>query len=68
MALAGEELITSDTTIMELAMKYGYNSSDSFTKAFTRFHGYPPLTVRKNKTMIKTFAPHTYQPPAVVKV
>lgn len=57
MALAGEELITSDTTIMELAMKYGYNSSDSFTKAFTRFHGYPPLTVRKNKTMIKTFAP-----------
>ena len=30
---------------------------DSFTRAFTRFHGFTPLTVRKNKTMIKTFAP-----------
>ena len=57
MALAGEELITSGITIMELAMKYGYDSPDSFTKAFSRFHGYTPLTVRKNKTMIKTFAP-----------
>ena len=57
MALAGEELITSDITVMELAMKYGYDSPDSFTKAFSRFHGYTPQTVRKNKTMIKTFAP-----------
>ena len=57
MALAGEELITSDITVMELAMKYGYDSPDSFTKAFSRFHGYTPLAVRKNKTMIKTFAP-----------
>lgn len=57
MALAGEELITSEITVMELAMKYGYDSPDSFTKAFSRFHGYTPLTVRKNKTMIKSFAP-----------
>ena len=57
MALAGEELITSDITVMELAMKYGYDSSDSFTKAFSRFHGYTPLAVRRNQTMVKTFAP-----------
>ena len=57
MSLAGEELITSDISIMELAMKYGYDSPDSFTKAFSRFHGYTPLAVRRNKTMIKTFAP-----------
>ena len=57
MALAGEELITSGITVTELAMKYGYDSPDSFTKAFTRFHGYTPLTVRRNKTTIKTFAP-----------
>ena len=36
MALAGKELITSDITVMELAMKYGYDSPDSFTKAFSR--------------------------------
>lgn len=57
MALAGEELITSDITVLELAMKYGYDSPDSFTKAFSRFHGYTPLAVRKNKKMVKTFAP-----------
>ena len=38
MALAGKELITSDITVIELAMKYGYDSPDSFTKAFSRFH------------------------------
>lgn len=57
MALAGEELITTDITVTELAMKYGYDSPDSFTKAFSRFHGYTPMAVRKDKQMIKTFAP-----------
>lgn len=57
MALAGEELITSDCSIIELAMKYGYDSPDSFTRAFSRFHGHTPSAVRKNKTMIKAFAP-----------
>ncbi len=57
LALAGQELLTTDITVTELAMKYGYDSSDSFTKAFTRFHGHSPSTVRRDKTMLKTFAP-----------
>lgn len=57
LSLAGEELITTSVTITELALKYGYDSPDSFTRAFSRFHGYSPLSVRKNKTMIKAFAP-----------
>lgn len=57
MALAGEELITTHITVTDLAMKYGYDSIDSFTKAFTRFHGYTPIAVRKEKLMLKTFAP-----------
>lgn len=57
MALAGEELIGGDITVTELAMKYGYDSPDSFTKAFSRFHGNTPLTVRKDKTMLKAFSP-----------
>lgn len=47
----------SDSTVMELAMKYGYESLDSFTKAFTRFHGHSPSSVRKDKVIIKDFAP-----------
>lgn len=57
MALAGEELQTGNVTVMELAMKYGYDSPDSFTRAFARFHGCTPLSVRRDKTMVKTFAP-----------
>ena len=57
MALAGNELVTSDITVMELAIKYGYDSSDSFSKAFARFHGYTPLTMRRNHAMLKSFAP-----------
>ena len=57
LALAGEELITGDMTVMQLAMKYGYDSPDSFTKAFSRFHGYTPLMVRRNKVPVKAFAP-----------
>lgn len=57
MSLAGEELITSNITVIDLAMKYGYDSPDSFTKAFSRFHGVTPLTARRDNTMLKTFAP-----------
>ena len=56
LALAGEELISSDATVTALAMKYGYDSPDSFTKAFARFHGYAPSVVRRDKTMLKAFA------------
>ncbi len=57
LALAGQELLAEDITVMELAVKYGYDSPDSFTKAFTRFHGYSPSIVRRDKTMLKAFAP-----------
>lgn len=57
LALAGEELITSSISVLELALKYGYDSPDVFTRAFSRFHGSTPSAVRKNKTMVKAFAP-----------
>ena len=57
LALAGGEIATGDENIIDIAMKYGYDSPDSFTKAFTRFHGITPSMVRKDDTMIKSFAP-----------
>lgn len=57
LSLAGVELTATDISIIELAMKYGYDSPDSFTKAFSRFHGISPSLVRREKTTIKTFAP-----------
>lgn len=56
LSLAGNDLIVSDEKIIDIALKYGYDSPDSFTKAFTRFHGVTPTCVRKEGAMIKSYA------------
>lgn len=57
LALAGKDLATGDEKIIDIALKYGYDSPDSFTKAFTRFHGVKPSAVKKENGMLKSFAP-----------
>ncbi|MCI5679588.1 MAG: AraC family transcriptional regulator [Bacteroidales bacterium] len=57
LALAGNDLLATDEKIIDIALKYGYDSPDSFTKAFTRFHGITPASVRKDEVMLKSFAP-----------
>lgn len=57
LALAGNDLLVTDEKIIDIAMKYGYDSPDSFTKAFTRFHGVTPTAVRKDDVLLKSFAP-----------
>lgn len=57
LALAGNDLATGEEKIIDIAMKYGYDSPDSFTRAFTRFHGVTPTAARKEQVMLKSFAP-----------
>lgn len=57
LALAGSELAATDRKVIDIALDYGYDSPDSFTKAFTRFHGISPAAARKSNAPIKTFAP-----------
>lgn len=47
LSVAGYELLNTNIKIIDLALKYGYDSPDSFTKAFTRFHGSTPSSVHK---------------------
>lgn len=56
LSLAGNEILNTDTKIIDIALKYGYESPDSFTKAFTRFHGSTPSAVR-NGAKIREFTP-----------
>lgn len=56
-AIAGSELLATDNKIIDIALKYGYESPDGFTKAFTRFHGSTPTAVRKDDLGIKFFSP-----------
>lgn len=57
LALAGNDLAAGEEKIIDIALKYGYDSPDSFTRAFTRFHGVTPTSARKEQVMLKTFAP-----------
>ncbi len=57
LAQAASEIVSTNEKIIDIALKYGYDSPDSFTKAFTRFHGVTPTFARKNGAPIKSFAP-----------
>ncbi len=55
LSMAGQELSISDEKILDIAFKYGYNSPESFTKAFSRFHGITPNTARRAGMKLKSF-------------
>lgn len=57
LALAAGEVVSSDEKIIDIALKYGYDSPDSFTKAFSRFHGATPAAARREGAVVKSFAP-----------
>lgn len=53
--LAAVELRNTSEPIIDIALKYGYETPASFDKAFVRFHGVTPMDVRKSRGNIKTF-------------
>ncbi len=55
LALSGEEILLSDKAILDIALKYGYETAESFTKAFTRFHGATPSAVRRKSASLKLY-------------
>ena len=55
LTLAGGELMTTDKRVIDVALKYGYDAPEGFTRAFTRFHGVPPSAVRRGSP-VKSFA------------
>lgn len=46
---AAIDLVNSDELIIDIAYKYGYDTPESFTKAYTGFHGVTPSHTRKTK-------------------
>ena len=56
LTLAGRELATTNTKVIDVAMKYGYESPDSFAKAFQKFHGILPSQARNNGSSLKSFS------------
>lgn len=47
LSLAGEELSKGNAGIIDVALKYGYDTPESFPRAFTRFHGVSPSEAKR---------------------
>ncbi|MGN0612736.1 MAG: effector binding domain-containing protein [Porcipelethomonas sp.] len=55
--LAAQDVISAEEKVIDIAFKYGYDTPESFSKAFTRFHGVSPTHMRKYKTPVSLFLP-----------
>jgi AraC-like DNA-binding protein len=56
LSLAGKELARGGLKVIDAAVQYGFESAESFTKAFTRFHGLTPSAARRPGAALKVFA------------
>ncbi|MCB8814245.1 AraC family transcriptional regulator [Desulfosporosinus shakirovi] len=61
LTLAAFEFNNSNLRIIDVAVKYGYSSADSFTRAFQSLHGVTPSKARNNGQSLKAYPPMTFQ-------
>lgn len=57
LTLAGQELMNSKNSILDIALKYRYETPEAFTKAFSRIYGFPPSMIRRTYPKLKQFLP-----------
>ncbi|CVK20696.1 AraC family transcriptional regulator [Sporomusa sphaeroides] len=61
LSLAAFEFINSDIKVIDVAVKYGYNSPDAFTRAFQSLHGITPSEAKNNGQVLKAYPRMTFQ-------
>ncbi|EQB87735.1 AraC family transcriptional regulator [Clostridium punense] len=61
LTLAAFELNNSDIRVIDVAVKYGYSSADSFARAFQGLHGITPSEARSNGQCLKSYPRMTFQ-------
>ena len=60
MTLAAIELQTNSIKVIDLALKHGYESPESFTRAFKEIHGITPSAARKKDVALNLFPRITF--------
>ncbi|MCU6709053.1 AraC family transcriptional regulator [Paenibacillus sp. J5C_2022] len=61
LTLAALELMNGNVKVIDLALKYGYNSPDAFTRAFHAMHGVTPTEARQGGTPLKSYPRISFQ-------
>ena len=55
LSLSKDELMSSDSNILAIALKYGYNTPEGYTRAFYRFYGITPSAARSRKSKLDSY-------------
>ncbi|WP_019849153.1 AraC family transcriptional regulator [Desulfitobacterium sp. PCE1] len=58
---AAFELRDQDVKVIDIALKYGYTSPDSFTRAFRELHGITPSEARRDTHSLKIYPKMIFQ-------
>ena len=53
---AAFDLMDTGERILDIALKYGYQSADAFSAAFKRLHGIAPVQLRRSETALSSLA------------
>ncbi|MDO4165823.1 MAG: AraC family transcriptional regulator [Eubacteriales bacterium] len=61
LTLAGSELSKANRKVVDVALKYGYESPESFTRAFVKFHGITPSEAKRDGSKLKSYSPLSVQ-------
>ncbi|MCB9076410.1 MAG: AraC family transcriptional regulator [Anaerolineaceae bacterium] len=61
LTLAAFELAHREVRVIDIALKYGYNSPDSFTRAFQSLHGVTPTEARNIGQPLKAYPRMSFQ-------
>lgn len=61
MSLAAVDLRDENAKVIDVALKYGYDSPTAFTRAFQLIHGVTPSQVKDSSVSLKAFPPLVFQ-------
>lgn len=55
LTLAAQEMAVSNAKVIDIALKYGYDTPESFSKAFRKVHGISPSAAREPGVSLKAY-------------
>jgi AraC family transcriptional regulator len=61
LTLAAQELAVTKAKVLDIALKYGYDTPESFSKAFRKMHGISPSATREPGTNLKAYPRISFQ-------
>ncbi|WP_164670860.1 AraC family transcriptional regulator [Virgibacillus doumboii] len=59
--LAAQDLMHSDRKVIDIALKYGYETPEAFSKAFRKIHGVNPSAIHQSGEPLKAFPRLSFQ-------